>query len=363
MGWTLVFRAVARRTVQMMTLLFAGLGMLGTGQPAQAGEATTGSSANALPIDAASCQVIPGIQGPEDVTFDPDTGTAFVSSDDRRSAMAGKPVRGEIFRFDPTQPAQPPLALTGGQPGDFHPHGISLYRAPDGKKRLFVINHRHTGGNAIEIYDVVDGSLKHAETVQYPELSSPNDILAVGERQFYATNDARFKTGFLWLIEALFARPWASVSYYDGKTGSIAARRLKYANGINISADGKTVYVAEVTRKTVSDYTRDSASGALTLGHRTRVKGGADNIELDAQGRLWVAAHPDSLKFLGHARSAEKFSPVLVVRITPSTHQVETVMSHDGSIISAVATAAVSPEWMLLGGVFDPKLLLCRRPD
>jgi arylesterase/paraoxonase len=35
----------------------------------------------------------------------------------------------------------------------FHPHGISLYTGPQGKKVLFVINH-FGGRHTVEIFDV-----------------------------------------------------------------------------------------------------------------------------------------------------------------------------------------------------------------
>ena len=65
MGWTLGLWASARRTAVTMTLLAsAWLGSESGIHTAQAGEAASGSHTSGLPIDPATCQVIPGMQGP-----------------------------------------------------------------------------------------------------------------------------------------------------------------------------------------------------------------------------------------------------------------------------------------------------------
>lgn len=354
-----------RRVTHLLTmgLLVAGLGTFGVAEGMEEAPSSTPSTPTSLPIDAKSCRLVTGMPGTEDVTFDRDLQKAFVSSDDRRATLAGKPVRGEIYLFNPEEPTAAPVALTHNQPSDFHPHGISLYKGPDGKKRLFVINHRETGGHFIEIFDVLGADLKHAESLQFPELKHPNDIQAVGERQFYVSNDTAYQKGLGFYTEALLSRPWGNIVFYDGEKGSIAAGRLAYANGLALSPDGYTLYAAEVTGKSVDFFDRDPKTNRLSLRKKIHVGTGADNIELDAQGRLWVASHPNSLKFIGHAGDAAKYSPSRMLRITPGTGEVELVMDHDGSIISAVATSAVNARWIVLGDVFDAKLLLCPRPN
>ena len=82
-----------------------------------------------------------GLVGTEDITIDAETNTAYLSGYDRRATMAGHPAPGAIWSYDLANPNAQPVNLTPGADASFMPHGISLYRAPDGKKTLFVVNH------------------------------------------------------------------------------------------------------------------------------------------------------------------------------------------------------------------------------
>lgn len=309
-----------------------------------------------------ACRTVTGVIGAEDVTIDADTMVAYLSAEDRRAAAAGRPARGEVYALDLRSDAAAPVPLTAGVPADFHPHGISLWRGPDGK-RLFVINHPVAGGHTVEIYDVGPERLRHVETVTYPELASPNDLVAVGSRQFYATNDRRHRDGFLATVEGYLQMPWASVSYFDGSRGRLAAEGIAFANGINASADGKTLYVAELLGQAVRVYDRDPGSGSLTLRSSIALGSSPDNIEVEASGRLSVAAHPKIFDFLAHAEDAARPAPSQALRVDPASGVVEEVFLDDGTLLSAAATAATAGGTMVLGPIFDARVLVCRDPE
>jgi arylesterase/paraoxonase len=309
------------------------------------------------------CRVIEGIVGGEDVTIDRETMTAYISADDRRATEAGRPVRGEIHALDLARPDARPTPLTGGKPVDFHPHGISLWRAPDGTKRLFAINHTQDGAQSVAIFEVSANGLTLAETVTYPDLRSPNDLAAVGARQFYATNDRRYREpGFMATLEGFLALPLGTVSYFDGSTGRIVADGFVFTNGINASADGRTVYVAELLGQNVRIYDRDPASGALQLRDTIAVHTCPDNIELDENGVLWIAAHAKVFDLLAHGGDPTKRAPSQVLRIDPKAKTVDEVLLDDGTLLSGSSTAAVAGDRMVVGSVFEPKILVCDRP-
>jgi arylesterase/paraoxonase len=316
-----------------------------------------------VPHRQGECRTVEGIVGGEDVTIDRETLTAYVSADDRRAAAAGKPVRGEIFALDLTRRDAAPVPLTGGKPADFHPHGIALWRGPDGARRLFAINHVEGGAHSVAVFDVGANGLTLAETITYPELLSPNDLVAVGPRQFYATNDRRYRDpGVMATLEGYLQLPLASVSYFDGRTGRIVADRLTFTNGINASADGRTVYVAEFLGQRIRIFDRDLASGALTPRDTIPVHTCPDNIELDEAGMLWIGAHPKVFDLLAHGADAGKRAPSQVLRIDPKTKSVDEVLLDDGTLLSGSSAAAVAGDRMLIGTVFEPKILVCDRP-
>lgn len=309
------------------------------------------------------CRSVEGVVGAEDVTIDGRTQTAYLSAFDRRKRMAGAPERGEIYGLDLTRADAMPVPLTGGQPADFRPHGISLWQGADGTPRLFVINHRSTGEHEVVLYDVAPGRLQFVESITYPELTSPNDLVAVGPRQFYASNDRGYRKGTLMgVAEGLLQLPAASVSYFDGTNGRLAVEGLIFANGMNVSSDGTTVYVAECLRRAVGVYDRDVATGAMSRRERIDLGTCPDNIEVDEEGKLWIAAHPKLFQFLEHAEDATQLSPTQVLRVDPHTNAVAEVFLDDGTLLSGTATAAVAGKHMVLSPVFDPKVLVCDRP-
>jgi arylesterase/paraoxonase len=309
------------------------------------------------------CRVIEGIVGGEDVTIDRETMTAYVSADDRRATEAGRPVRGEIYALDLGRPDAQPVPLTGGKPADFHPHGISLWRGPDGAKRLFAISHGQDGGQRVVIFEVGANGLTLAEIITYPELRSPNDLVAVGARQFYATNDRRYREpGLMATLEGYLQLPLGTVSYFDGSAGRIAVDGLVFPNGINVSADGRTAYVAEFLGQTLGIYDRDPASGALRRRETIPVHTFLDNIELDENGVLWIAAHPKVFDLLAHGADAAKRAPSQVLRADPKAKTVDEVFLDDGTLLSGSSTAAVAGDRMVVGSVFEPKILVCDQP-
>lgn len=306
------------------------------------------------------CVRVDVFPGTEDVTIDPDTQLAFVSGADRRTAWAGgTPQRGGVFTLDLSD-GYAVRRVSPENPADFQPHGISLWRGPDGDKRLFVVNHPLAGGHTVEIFDVGErGDLAHLESVSFPSMHSPNDVVGVGPRQFYATNDRGFTSGILETLEGYLSLPLASAVYFDGEHGRIIRKGLAYANGINISADGSTVYIAEFLGRRIGYYSRDIATGALKRQKMIKVNTGADNIEIANDGALWVGAHPKVFDFLKHARDPSAIAPSQVLRISPRTGDITEVFVDTTGKINGSSVGAVWDNTLIVGAVFDGHVMVC----
>jgi arylesterase/paraoxonase len=305
------------------------------------------------------CRSVSVFPGTEDVTIDPDLGIAFISADDRRATYSGAPVQGGIYvlRLDGSDRV---MKASPDSFGEFHPHGLSLWRGDDGRKRLFVINHTLNDGNKVEIFDVgLGGALMHVDSIAFAEMTSPNDVLGVGPRSFYVTNDRGIKDGFMAQVEAYLALPLASLAYFDGQDGRIVARGLAYANGVNMSADGKTVYATQFLGRRIDIYDRNVETGALKKKKSIAVNTGPDNVEVSADGALWIAGHSKVFDFLKHAKDAKAIAPSHVIRVNPESGLKEDIFIDTNGAINASSVGAMWDNTLVVGAVFDDHVMVC----
>ncbi|MGV8997124.1 MAG: strictosidine synthase family protein [Parvibaculaceae bacterium] len=317
----------------------------------------------------AICSVVPSPPGPEDIEVDRARGLAFVSASDRRALAAGNAAsRGGIYVIDLTAPTDhwQVRPVTAAEPADFNPHGLSLYIGADGKRRLFVVNHLRNKTHAIEIFDVAaDGGLTHVRTVVDPLLVSPNDVVAVGPDSFYVTNDHGTGNQTKAMIDDFLLLTNADVVYFDGKTMSVAATGLSFANGINKSLDGKSIYVSETMGLRLHIYDRNEATGVLTFRDLTPLGTGLDNIDVLDDGALLIASHPRLTSFIAHARDPKELSPSQVLRVELDPKGVGgkagTIYLNLGKQVSGATVAAGYRDLMLIGNSLDPNILVCQQ--
>jgi len=309
------------------------------------------------PADTRKHSLITGIIGAEDITIDQSSGLALVSSTDRRKVLKGDAVKGAIYLVDfmVQKPVFKNLTASFDQE-DFRPHGISLFMDDsDSSKWLFVVNHR-ISGHSIEIFQYTDSGLVHKETVKSTLLKKPNDVVGVGKRAFYCTNDHDSDGGGFSSFEDFLLIGTGSIVYFDGNDMKMLDNGIRYANGITASKDGKKLYVAACTDGSIHIYDREPFKKTGNIKFNT----GVDNLEWDSDGNLWVGAHPKLLTFLSHAKDAQKRSPSQALRINLQNHEkpvISEIYVNDGYPLSGSSVAAVYKNTLLLGGVFDDGIL------
>ncbi len=315
------------------------------------------------PMLVGECRRVDIAPGTEDVTIDPELGLAFISAADRRgwyNENDGGGVNPKNGIYTLSLDGSDTVTRVSPYIVDFLPHGISLWRGDNGEKRLFVVNHPPKGGEFVEIFDAgAGGVLTHLDSVSFGAMHSPNDVVGVGPRQFYSTNDRGYEEGVMATLEAYMALPFSSVAYFDGENGSLAAESMTYANGINISADGATVYVAEFLKRRIAVFDRDAQTGALTKRGVLKVNTGPDNIEIAQDGALWVAGHTKAFEFLAHAKDASAIAPSHVVRIDPQTGDNRDMFISTEGEINASSAGAVWDDTLIVGAVFDGHVMVC----
>jgi arylesterase/paraoxonase len=319
-----------------------------------------------------ACLAIASPPGPEDLALDRETGLVFVAAYDRRKGPGrGAPGGLHVLDLGADQPRMRNVTPDGL--GLFRPHGIGLWREAD---RLYLHAVNHGDEEQVAIFEVEGTSIDTLRLVPVMSVGdgrfrSLNDVLPVGPDRFYVTNDSTADPGMGKRMELAMAKDSASVFHFDGADVRLAADGLSFANGIAMSPDGGTVYVAETMDRTLRIYDRDPATGALTQRELTEglvwIGTGADNIDVDPDGALWIAAHPKVLAFASHRSDPRKTAPSQILKLTPNPDgpggTVDEVLLDKGEALSGASVAVAHDGKLLMGAAFDPKILVCELPD
>jgi arylesterase / paraoxonase len=337
----------------------------------RAGEFTT-----LAPVFGGTCTDVGFIPGAEDIVLDRAGGRMFISSDDRRAGGVGSPKRGAIYAM-PIRGAQAISArfdATKGIPAAFHPHGITRFVDAAGKSTIMVVNHPNGAmnytGTTIEIYDgAPDGSLNHRRTVAIAGLTRINDIVATGHDSFYATSESDLAQGSLSESLSIITDGdrTGAIWYFDGAAGKKLESGIGFANSLALTKDGKTLYASGTTSRTIFIYDRDPATNALKRRDAAFVGTGVDNLDVEDDGRLWIAAHPKLLSFIQHAGNPAKGAPSQVIILEPAADgrggKVDQVYLKDGKDgFSGASVAVRDGDIMVLGSVFEAGIRVCNLP-
>ncbi|WP_417465431.1 SMP-30/gluconolactonase/LRE family protein [Kordiimonas sp.] len=316
-----------------------------------------------------TCTAVHGVVGAEDITVDHTSGFAYISSHDRREWMRTGESEGGIYRYRPGSMAAP-LEIAHDMEMPLHPHGISLWKNPNGgPDRLFVVNHPNktegdvtmdNAGSQVEVFEVMDDRLRHIRSVKPDEGFSLNDVAADGPDSFYATIDKGSKTQLGKTLETFGRLARGGIARGNEFTATRIMGDLVYPNGIQVSGDGRTVLVAETTGSRILAYDR-ADDGTLSLKAEMDTGTTLDNIEWGEDGSIWIGAHAVALKFPGHAKDGANRSPSQVLRLTfdGEAFEMEEIYLNDGEPLSGSSVAAPAGNRFLIGGVFDPLILDC----
>ncbi|XP_046584022.1 serum paraoxonase/arylesterase 2-like isoform X2 [Haliotis rubra] len=319
------------------------------------------------------CHQVEGIGfGSEDMHMLPD-GRTFITSGFR---MAGSgpsfekfykqnKVKGRIYLFNMKNPRKvvQEMTLTSTENFDkdrLQPHGISAWEDKDtGRVYLFVVNHERDGREKVEkflvSFDTV--SLQHMKSYHGDTtFKNLNDLVATSEDSFYYTNFLYSDSTVGKILENLSMMPWANVGYFDGTAYRIVTDRLKMANGIQMSGDGRLIYVTASLSRDLRIYDR-SKDNSLQLKEVYPLYSTPDNVMVDHDtGHLYVALHPINYLAFAHFTDPVNKSPSQVLQIKLKDGSVSSVTElfiDDGNLISASTVATVFNKKMLVGSFLD----------
>lgn len=317
------------------------------------------------------CTKMYGPQGAEDINIDPAARVAFISAGNGRAVFdqyreCGNTTveSGDIWLLDLADPGSQPFPLGVDLGWAFHPHGIDLLYLENGRRELYVINHPARDEHEVLIFDVADNhQLTLKRRVTYPELISPNDITAVGSGQFFVTNDhGSPRSSMMFVLEDYLGLSRTSVTYFDGDKGTFVVKGLKSANGIALTADQQTMYVAEAIGRSIKRFQRGESILDWQLVEKLPVSTAADNLIWNGSDQLLVGAHPKLFDLVAHFDDPEALSPSHVIAVNLGTESMsyETLYMNDGTELSGSSVAAMLGTEMLIGSVAENHFLRCR---
>jgi hypothetical protein len=313
------------------------------------------------------CEIIPSAPGAEDITIDKEANLAFVASDDRRAYLLNgqnSAINGALWTLDLNKPDTQLKEIEIDVDFPFHPHGISLFKTPAGEKLLYVINHISTTEHEVDVFLWLgENKAGLIQRIRFPELISPNDLHVVGRHQFYVTNDhgsPRHTIGEK--LEDFLVLPLANVLFYDQGEVTIAVDSLYYANGVITSNDQSRLFVAESSGRQISAFSRSSEAEPWHLDRVYPLETMPDNLEQDEQGRLLTGGHPKAFDFMAHSFNGDYLSPSEVVRVDVNASEltVDRLYLNLGDELSGSSVAASHKGELLIGSVFEERLLRCK---
>ncbi len=301
------------------------------------------------PHFAGTCEALDLAESAEDMQVDRERGLAYLSLIDRAALAQGEAAQGWIGRLDlnASAPAIEPALID--KPDHFRPHGLSLWVDGSGLRSLFVINHPVERGVEPELVELFreqePGRFQHVRTFSDPLITSPNDLVAVGPQQFYVANDSMSEL--------------TKLVYVDGDSAHAVADDIASGGGINASADGGTLYVAETQGQSLRVLRRNPADGSVETVETIPLGTSPDNVDVADDGSLWVGAHSNVVALVMHfIMGAQAPSQVLRVALNGAP-EIEEVYLNRGDEISASSVGVTYGDKLLIGSITARKILVC----
>jgi arylesterase/paraoxonase len=314
------------------------------------------------PQFAGACRAIALAGSSEDIQVDRQRGIAYLSYLDRAASPGAETVSGSIMLLDLNLREPAPRAAMGFDPADFRPHGMSLWQQPGQPARLFSISHISKTEHVVEIVEQGASGFVPKATIRDAAFENPNAIAAVGPEQFYLVNTRPRQSRSQDRMTALLRKRNGSLVFHDGAKAITLLSDLRYPVGLALSPDRSRIYIAEATGKALRIFRRDPGNGVPTLEEVVDLGTAPDNLNVDDDGVVWMAAHPKLLSFIAHVEHPEKRAPTQVLRFDPNGAEprLRQVYLDDGTQISAGTVAARWRDDFLIGALLDKKVLICK---
>jgi hypothetical protein len=272
-----------------------------------------------------------GVRNPEDLVLVP--GTSWIVSSGMADGAGFYLVDSNTGNVDvlpfATQP-DPAFAScqTPPTPQSLNTHGLNVRASGAGRAKLYVVG--HGAREAIEVFDVdatgARPSLTWRGCVPMPEGLAANSVASFADGSIVAT--VLFMPGTTFADAIVARKPTGAVfEWSPGDAGFklVEGTQLPANNGIEVSADGREIYVASSGLQTIVAFSHSNP--ARQLRSTRPLPFTPDNVHLGADGRLFTAGMANDVPECGGPpgpqhdipKLAACPRPTIAVAIDPAT--------------------------------------------
>jgi hypothetical protein len=183
-----------------------------------------------------------------------------------------------------------PLCASPPTVGEFESHGLNIRASADGRSTLYVVG--HGAREAIEVFDVdatgASPTLTWKGCVPMPDGLAANSVASFADGSIVAT--VLFMPGMTFADAVVELRPTGAVyEWSPGDAGFtvVAGTELPANNGIEVSADGREIYVASSGLQTIVAFSNTNPARQLRTTGPLPIT--PDNVHMGPDGRLLTA--------------------------------------------------------------------------
>lgn len=319
----------------------------------------------------AGVEFLCGIRNPEDLVHLRGEGRVIASSylkPDGALFMIDIKTRRSLKIFPSPDVEQDPDLLAfpvcPDTPALFVPLGLDVVRKGPGQYRLFVTN--AGDGRRIEVFDLIfRGRLLQKMSWRGCVLSPPtmavNGVAALHDGSLAVTSTIN-PTDATSYEQLMAGTPVGSVALWKPGMGwkVIADDEISGPNGIAVSSDGKSIYVAGWGDRTL--YHFDIAVGMKLLA-KERLDFNPDNLRWGSDGKLYAAGFVGTPEQLGGCIKAGRCGLTSqIVKLHPRTFQFSRIftMPPIGDDFGAATTGLLVDEHFWIGSFHGDNIVIAR---
>jgi len=260
----------------------------------------------------------------------------------------------------PNCPASP-------QPDDLETHGLNIRAVSDDASMLYVVG--HGAREAIEVFEVDTGGARPELTwigcVLMPEGLAANSVASFADGSIVAT--VLFMPGTTFADAVVEKQPTGAVyKWSPGEDGMmlLAGSELPANNGIEVSADGSTIYVASSGYQTIVAFS--NTNPVRFLGATRQLPITPDNVHMSPDGMLLTAGMKNDVPECGGPPGPEHDIEILsacprgtiAIEINPETMQDRILVETPAVEVFSNATMVLTKDGEYWVGTFSGNRIL-----